>query len=73
MRVSPPAAARIKEIDRSQNRLALLTLSQIKAAGLEMEWCEHIDFKASAIFPPVPHILGRARKPDRASSLTLPF
>jgi ubiquinone/menaquinone biosynthesis C-methylase UbiE len=43
--------------------LARDTAPAIESAGLEMERCEHIDFKASPLFPAVPHILGSARRP----------
>jgi ubiquinone/menaquinone biosynthesis C-methylase UbiE len=43
--------------------LARDTACTIESAGLEMERCERIDFKASSLFPAVPHILGRARRP----------
>jgi len=38
------------------------TRAAIEAAGFEIERCERFGFKASALEPSIPHIIGRARR-----------
>ncbi len=39
------------------------TGSAIERAGFEMKSCERFPFRAEALAPPIPHILGAARRP----------
>jgi ubiquinone/menaquinone biosynthesis C-methylase UbiE len=39
------------------------TGAAIERAGFEIERCERFPFKAGALAPPIPHILGTARRP----------
>ena len=40
-----------------------MAAAAIKAAGFTIERCERFGFRASALEPSVPHILGVARRP----------